>query len=126
MCRGRLSEPELSIEHRHDGDRPLLVVAGEIDHVTADQFRAAVDRALEEHARIELDLRGVSFMDSGGLAVLIAAHQRVGQNREAVVVRTSSPMILRLLEISGVGPLIDVRDEAIDGDQRAELRSSAE
>jgi anti-sigma B factor antagonist len=92
-----------------DGGRPVLAVAGEIDISTADEFRLAVDCVIEVHGRIDIDLRETTFMDSTSLGVLIDAHHRLGQNHEAVVIRDPSPMVARVLEITGIDRLIDVR-----------------
>ena len=109
------SAPGLVVEHRLVGDSPVVAVAGEIDLATGEQFREAIDRALDQHGRVELDLRDTTFMDSTGLTALISAHHRLGRNRDAVVVHNPSRMVRRLLDISGVGELIDVRTEGTDG-----------
>jgi anti-anti-sigma factor len=104
------SGAELSVEYRADGQRPVLAVAGEIDLTTAGQFRDAVERVLDDHGRVELDLRDTTFMDGSGLAVLVAVHRRLGQNHEAIVVRDPSSAVRRVLDVSGVSQLLDVRD----------------
>ncbi|MET7695788.1 STAS domain-containing protein [Streptomyces sp. NPDC005483] len=52
----------------------VLALAGEIDHTTADTFRQAltVDDGSFRHAVI--DFRDVTFMDSSGINVLVAAN----------------------------------------------------
>ena len=76
-----------------DGDRPVAV---EVDLSTAEEFRMALERVLDGHDRIEIDLHETTFMDSTGLAVLVGAHRRLGHDRAALVLRDPSPMILRL------------------------------
>ena len=41
------SAPGLVVEHRLVGDSPVVAVAGEIDLATGEQFREAIDRALD-------------------------------------------------------------------------------
>lgn len=98
---------------RHDG-RAVVSVRGEIDLSTADQFRAAIEAAMDGRGPLEIDLAGTTFMDSSGLAVLVAAHRRLGQAQEALVVRDPGPSIRKMLEISGVGALLDVRPALAD------------
>ena len=93
---------------RHDA-HAVVSVRGEIDLSTADRFRAAMDEAMRGCGSVEVDLAGTTFMDSSGLAVLVGAHQRLGQAQEALVVRDPSPTIRKVLQISGVGALLDVR-----------------
>jgi anti-sigma B factor antagonist len=99
-----------------DGDRPVLAVAGEIDISTADEFRLAVDCVIEVHGRIDIDLRQTTFMDSTSLGVLVDAHHRLGQNHEAVVIRDPSPTVTRVLEITGLDRIVDVR---VDGSRHS-------
>ena len=46
-----------------------------VDLAITDTLRAAPD-GTERHARLVLDLRGLSFMDSAGLHLLVALHER--------------------------------------------------
>src|SRR4051812_13969921 len=59
-----------------DGIR-VLTLAGEIDHHTGDQLSKALDVSDAARPRIVVDLRQVTFMDSSGINILIAAHQDV-------------------------------------------------
>jgi len=113
-CRGTKSE-RLTIEQTSDGDRPVLLITGEIDVSTADQFRSAIEGVLADHHRVEIDLREMTFMDSTGLAVLIGAHQSVGQIREAVRLRHAPSKVVRPLEITSVSELVDLEPDGVDG-----------
>ena len=93
----------------HDG-RPVVAVSGEIDTKTAGEFRRAIESAIAGHGRIEVDLSDATFMDSTGLSVLVAAYHDLGQAREAIVLRSPPPPIRKVLDISGVDALFDIRD----------------
>ena len=54
---------------------------GELDLVTVETLRAALD-GIESTERLVLDLRGLSFIDSTGLQLLVALHQRA--QRDAI------------------------------------------
>lgn len=57
-----------------------LAVGGELDAFTAPNLRQAIETAEEaEPATLVLDLRGVTFIDSSGLAVILGAHQRASE-----------------------------------------------
>ena len=89
----------------------VVIVRGEIDMATADQFEGALQTAMERGGRIEVDLRDTTFMDSTGLAVLVSAHRQLGRAREAIVLREPPRLIRRLLDVSGVAALIDIRSD---------------
>lgn len=74
----------------------LLTVVGEIDLATAPGFRRALDAAASTHSAIEIDLRGVSYLDSTGIDALFTYATRhrikliIGNNRTlAAVIRVS-------------------------------------
>ena len=95
------------------GDRgAVVVVLGEVDLVTGSAFRAALDDALDGSVRVEVDLRDTLFMDSCGVAALLAVHRRLGQAHEALVLRDPSPEVRLLLDVSGVARLVDIRSDA--------------
>lgn len=102
-------EPQPASIDLHLGDPPVVVVAGEIDLSNAAEFRLVVEQAVEDHDRLVIDLRETSFMDSTGLAVLLAAHRRLGRKREALVIRDPAPIVSKLLDVSGFGQLVDIR-----------------
>lgn len=62
-------------------DRDLRVsITGEVDHHAAREIMAELERQIGAGLprRLTLDLGGVSFMDSSGIAVLLRAQRRMG------------------------------------------------
>lgn len=83
----------------------MIVVTGEIDLGTADQFRLDVLGADLAGRRAVFDLAGVTFMDSSGLAVLLEASTRAA----ATVLHEPSPIVRRIIEATGVAASFTVR-----------------
>lgn len=90
----------------------LLTVAGEVDTVTAPHLGLALDRLVDEPAGVLVaDLTAVTFLASGGLAVLIqAAHRADGTGRRLRLVATGR-QVRRPLEITGTDQLFDLFDD---------------
>ncbi len=83
----------------------VVRLAGDLDIAGADGARAVVDEALQrEPERLVFDVTDLRFMDSSGIAVLVAAAQRV----PSVILREPSPVIRRLLTLSGLGDVFVV------------------
>jgi anti-sigma B factor antagonist len=79
----------------------VVAVRGEIDLVTAPQLEAAVEQAILDHGAprpLLVDLEECTFMDSTGLALLLRAQDRLGEDL-AVVCRPASAAA-RLLELA--------------------------
>ena len=80
----------------------LLSVRGEIDHFTADAFEAMLAESLKAHdSPVVLDLSECSFMDSGGLNVLLLMVMR-REGEDWLGVLGASPRLLRLFSLVGL------------------------
>lgn len=89
------------------GEWDAVVAIGEVDIGTTDVITAAIEEA---GRRLVVDLTGATFMDSSGLATLMAAHNaRAEEGSLAVVCREGS--VRRLLQVSGVDRVIAVIDD---------------
>jgi anti-sigma B factor antagonist len=91
----------------------VITVGGEVDMLTSPQLRFVVLDQFEPDSGVELvvlDLDGVTFLGTSGLAVLIevreAAHTAGVELRLACTARR----VLRPLTIAGLIPLFDIHD----------------
>ena len=88
----------------------VLVVRGELDISNTQQLSVAVERALADRpAELVLDLAGVSFCDSRGLAALIRAHQDAADVGATLVVAHLQDHVARLFAITGMYDVLRVR-----------------
>ncbi|GAA4921601.1 anti-sigma B factor antagonist [Actinomycetospora succinea] len=86
---------------------------GDVDTATATPLRSAIQQQVQAGARhVVLDLSGVEFMGSAGLALLIAEREsaiaREGELRLAGVPRTAG----RALSLTGLTELFDTYPDA--------------
>jgi anti-sigma B factor antagonist len=90
-------EPSFSVSTSDDG----LSVRGEVDVATAPRLAEALrEAASASSGDVTVDVSGVTFMDSTGLSALVEARRGLGDRR--LVLSGASPMLLRLLEITGL------------------------
>jgi len=98
----------IEITRRLVEDGPVrLDVVGEIDLATVDVFAAAIADALDEFRLVEVDMSGVSFIDSTGLRALLEATATCGRSRQLVVVGPSRQAD-HLFDITGVRELLGI------------------
>lgn len=94
----------VSAVHGSDGVR--LVVAGEVDVISAGQFREYLSGTLNlRPASLTVDLGGVTFLDSTGLSALVYARQRAGDEGIPFRVADPQPQVRRLLDVTGLLPV---------------------
>ncbi|OPG10543.1 anti-anti-sigma factor [Streptomyces sp. GKU 895] len=84
----------------------ILTPAGEIDFATRDVLRQALDTAKATGPHIAVDLHHVTFIDSTGINVLIAAHHELTAADGWLRLADVPPAIQRTLEIVGVDTVI--------------------
>jgi anti-sigma B factor antagonist len=103
---------QLSVQVRHEPEAAFVIVAGEVDLLTAPRLTAALDEILLTNIRhIAIDLTETTFMDSAGIHALVRAHNRTG--RDVAVICGPGP-VLRALELLGLTEPLSVvssRDE---------------
>ncbi|MEU9552002.1 STAS domain-containing protein [Streptomyces werraensis] len=90
-----------------DGIR-VVTAHGEIDHTHRETLhQELVGSQHGTGARTVLDLAGVSFMDSSGINILIAAHQALTENGGWLRLAGAHGPVLRVLELVGIDTVID-------------------
>lgn len=94
---------------RDEGDWTVVVVSGEIDVSTAPTLRAHLD-ALPSGAQVIVDLSEVTFLDSTGLGVLVAARRRARATAPLGEVHlvVTRPRVAKVLEVTGLSTVFAV------------------
>jgi anti-sigma B factor antagonist len=101
------SEPaSLDIAVEVDGARTVVTLVGEIDAYTADRLQGAFTDLGDVAGRhVVVDLAGVGFVDSAGLATLVQAFRRIRDGGGALSMRAVTPQLVKLFEITGLDRL---------------------
>lgn len=89
----------------------VVSVEGDFDLAVVDEFLervlACLDRA--DVIDLDLDLQGVSFIDSSGLGALVRARKEAVERGKTVSLVNVSRATHRLLEITGLHNAFDIR-----------------
>ncbi len=82
----------------------MLGLHGELDLLGAPLLQEAIDRADdgETGAIMVLDLEDLQFVDSAGLRVILAAHERSRENGQELALTRGTEQVQRLFTIAGV------------------------
>jgi len=89
----------------------VVEVAGEMDAHTAPIVRDAVEAAISPGARVIVDLRGVSFLDSTGLGVFVTALKHVREAEGTLDLVITSARVLKVFELTGLDVVIPIHEE---------------
>jgi anti-sigma B factor antagonist len=107
-----VSVQPLAVERMSTDGFELLVVEGEIDIATSSRLIGLRNEALTE-TRVPLivDLSGVDFMDSTGLALLLNAHRRMMRRGKGFAVVCAGGPLLRMFEVTDMVDTLCVRPD---------------
>jgi len=110
-----MTVPDFDLRVVRSDTRMHIAPIGELDIATAPQLEEAIGAATSEPvSELVLDLRELTFMDSTGLRALAQANLKAEQAGTALSIWRGSRQIERVLEISGLGPLLPLADPPPD------------
>ena len=102
----------ISLGAQEVGDSCLVTVAGEIDMVTTPTLRAFLQQQLEQPASLlVIDLTGVRFLGSSGLAVLVETLSGARERRIGLRLVCNSREVKRPLEVTGLTELFEIHPD---------------
>ena len=107
------------VEVRNTDATTVISVSGELDLASSPALEEELERVAQSDAQlVVVDLRGLEFMDSTGLSVLVRAHQRAEENGRRLGLVNGSQQVQRLLTLTGVADRLTLTDvpEALLGD----------
>jgi anti-sigma B factor antagonist len=92
--------------------RANIRLAGDLDIASARLMVAALEHELDLGRRyVRLDMSGLSFVDSHGIAALVETHWRFLERRGTVVIIGAPRRARRLMELTGTDTVLLVAAE---------------
>lgn len=94
----------------HDG-AVVIAAEGEVDLSSSPQLREAILGAVPKGGgTLAVDLSGVSYMDSSGVATLVEGLKSVGAKKASFCLLAPSRAVTKVLELSRLDSVFDIRD----------------
>ena len=94
----------------------IASLSGELDHHNASQVREELDEELTmDIQELELDLSGITFMDSSGIGVILGRYRIMRERGGTLRVSAMSSYAARILKMAGILPLIGQQEGQRDG-----------
>lgn len=86
---------------------------GELGHHEAIRLMGRLSALVEDHlpARMELDLAGLAFMDSSGIAVVVQTARKCAAYGGRLAVTNVPAQARKVLLTAGIHRLVDIRQE---------------
>jgi anti-sigma B factor antagonist len=98
----------LSMTASGAGDLTVLEVRGEVDLHSAAQLQDRLLQVIDGGQSVVVDLTGLSFLDSTGLGVLVAARNQAQQAGAQLRLVCASDRMLKLFRITGLDAVFEI------------------
>lgn len=102
----------VNLEFSVRGQTLMVKVQGELDLLTAGEFRTQVEAALSESGarHLYLHMAGVSFIDSSGLGALLSRYRYIRQIGGRMGVVAAAATLRQALATAGLTNLLEMVD----------------
>jgi anti-sigma B factor antagonist len=102
----------ITLSTSHDAGTVTVTVVGEVDTFTAPVLRASLDTQLEQQpTELVIDLCGVQFLGSAGLAVLVETQKSARSQDVGLRLVANTRAVTRPLEVTGLIDLFTIADK---------------
>ena len=89
----------------------VVAVEGQIDMATVPALWGSLEEATSAvSTRLIVDVSGMTFVDSTGMAVFLMAHKRLRNQGAELVLRGPTPPVRRVLQIVGLDRVLVLDD----------------
>lgn len=93
----------MSIEVKQTGQNAQVTLAGDLTIYAVADIKAALSAVMLDADEIEVDLSGITEMDTAGLQLMLIAKRRPGKTVRFV---NHSPIVLRLIDLANLGGVL--------------------
>jgi anti-sigma B factor antagonist len=105
---------ELTVEHR--AEDVVLILRGELDLAAKEHYEQELEKIEDESLEsLVVDLRGLSFIDSTGIKLLLRTLRDSEENGFAVAFVQGNGQVPEVLELIGVADQLPLVDESALG-----------
>jgi len=102
----------MQVTREQQGDAVVVAVHGTVDIHSSPELRGELKVALEARTRrIVVDMAGVGFVDSSGLATLIEALQRVNQYGGKLVLCSLTKNVLGVFQLANLDHIFLITED---------------
>ena len=104
-------QTDFRVEMHNEGRATVVGVTGELDLASSPALEQQLDQFYASDGEVlVIDLRGLEFMDSTGLSVIVSAHQRLIDAGRRLIITRGPPQVQRLLDLTGVAERLELVD----------------
>ncbi|MDD3518991.1 MAG: STAS domain-containing protein [Chromatiales bacterium] len=102
-------------EITRQGDVTVIALGGDVDLETSPKARELLLAAVKDSRRVLVDLSGVSYIDSSGVATLVEALQTARKQRGELALAAVSESARRVFELARLDKVFTIHATVAEG-----------
>ena len=95
----------MTIEMKRNADELVIEVAGRLDTTSAPLLDKTINEDISDAKILTLDLKGVEYISSAGLRVLLSAQKKM-QHLGSMTVKNVCPDVMEIFEMTGFADIL--------------------
>lgn len=90
----------------------IAYLNGDIDHHNAVEMREKIDKeiSINKPGHLILDFKGVTFMDSSGIGLVLGRYRTMQSYKGTLEVREVSKQTKKIFELAGIGSIAIIKE----------------
>ncbi len=105
----------MNCEIRDEGDSAVVSLSGDVDLESSPRVRSALLDCVRMKRTVVVDMAGVSYIDSSGVASLVEAFQSARKSHTRFVLARVSDAAMRVLELARLDRVFTIVGDVADG-----------
>lgn len=101
----------MTLSSRANPTSAVIVVEGEVDLKNSGELRRELLACLAGGRPVTVELSGVAYIDSSGVAALIEAYQAARRQNRIFCLANVSPAVLRVLKLARLDQVFELRED---------------
>ena len=95
----------MTIEIKKNNQETIIEIAGRLDTITAPSLDKTINEDIGDTKNLVLDLKGVEYISSAGLRVLLSAQKRM-QKIGSMKLRNVCEEVMEVFEMTGFADIL--------------------
>jgi anti-sigma B factor antagonist len=96
----------MTIEIKRMGADTVIEICGRLDTTTAPVLDKTIGEDISENTNLILELKGLEYISSAGLRVLLSAQKRM-QKQGSMKLRNASEEVMDVFEMTGFADILE-------------------
>lgn len=94
----------MDIQYKISNETLKILLVGELDEYTANYAREILDDLFSNNVfqQVVIDLKGLEFMDSTGIGVLIGRYKKIRDKQKPIYIMNPNKHVEKIFKMSGL------------------------